>query len=255
MNIHFSVSENPEAIEKSKDLINHYGNTSIEDCDVIVALGGDGQMLKSLKMTFDNEKPVYGLHAGTVGFLMNDMVKDKNYNLIDRIKAAEETIIHPLSMQATTVDGKIHHARGINEVSLLRQSHQTAHISIVIDDISRMDELVCDGILLASPAGSTAYNLSAHGPIIPLSASILALTPISAFRPRRWRGALLPNNVKVEFIVKSPDHRPVSASVDSNEIRDIERAIVTENKGISLRILSDPGHGLEERVMKEQFIY
>ena len=262
MKIHFSVSENPEAQAKSNELIAQYGNSSIDDCDVIVALGGDGQMLQALKSTFDANdktiqgKPVYGLHAGTVGFLMNDMLPEtKAQHLVSRIKAAEETIIHPLSMQATTVDGKTHHAHGINEVSLLRASNQTARIEIIVDGVTRMEELICDGVLLATPAGSTAYNLSAHGPIIPLKSSVMALTPISAFRPRRWRGALLPNNAVVEFICKNPELRPVNAGVDSNQFKGIEHVIAKEDKDISLRILSDPGHGLEERVMQEQFVY
>ncbi len=262
MKLHFSISDNPEAQAKSKELIAQYGNASPEDCDVIVALGGDGQMLQALKMTFDPNtpgfqgKPVYGLHSGTVGFLMNDIVPETNaQHLVSRIKAAEETIIHPLSMEATTIDGTVHHAHGINEVSLLRASNQTARIEIVVDGVSRMDELICDGVLLATPAGSTAYNLSAHGPIVPLNSSVLALTPISAFRPRRWRGALLPNNVVVEFNVKNPELRPVSASADSFQFRDIARVVAKKDKDITLRILSDPGHGLEERVMQEQFIY
>ena len=256
MKIHFSVSDSPEAKAKSEDLIAQYGHHDADDCDVIVALGGDGQMLQALKTTFDNGKPVYGLHCGTVGFLMNDMLEETTaQHLVSRIKAAEETIIHPLSMQVTTVDGKTHQAHGINEVSLLRESHQTARIAIVVDGVSRMEELICDGVLLATPAGSTAYNLSAHGPIIPLKSSVMALTPISAFRPRRWRGALLPNNAAVEFIVHNPQHRPVSASADSIEFRDVARVVAKEDKDISLRILSDPGHGLEERVMREQFVY
>ena len=262
MNIHFSISDNPEAQAKSKELIAQYGNATPDDCDVIVALGGDGQMLQALKTTFDPQnpgfkgKPVYGLHCGTVGFLMNDLAPETNdQDLISRIKAAEETIVHPLSMEATTIDGQIHQAHGINEVSLLRASNQTARLEIVVDGVSRMDELICDGVLLATPAGSTAYNLSAHGPIVPLNSSVLALTPISAFRPRRWRGALLPNNVVVEFKVKNPEMRPVSASADSFQFRGIERVIAKKDKDITLRILSDPGHGLEERVMQEQFVY
>lgn len=262
MKIHFSISDSPEAQEQSKELIAQYGNASADDCDVIVALGGDGQMLQALKTTFDPNnpglegKPVYGLHCGTVGFLMNDLApEDNSQDLISRIKAAEETIIHPLSMEATTINGQVHRAHGVNEVSLLRASNQTARLEIVVDGVSRMDELICDGILLATPAGSTAYNLSAHGPIVPLKSSVLALTPISAFRPRRWRGALLPNNVVVEFKVKNPDLRPVSASADSFQFKDIKHVIARKDKDITLRLLSDPGHGLEERVMQEQFVY
>ena len=254
MKIHFSVSAHPEAIEKSNELITRYGNHDVDECDVIIALGGDGQMLQALKMTFDNDKPVYGLNCGTVGFLLNDFHgQEANIDLLDRIKSAEETVIHPLKMVATTLDGETHEAHGINEVYLLRESHQAAHLSVHVDGVCRLEELICDGIILATPAGSTAYNFSAHGPIVPLGAAVFALTPISAFRPRRWRGALLSLNAVVEFTIKNPEHRPVSASADSTEFRHIKHVLVKEDKDISLRILSDLGQGLEERVMKEQF--
>ena len=255
MNIHFTASKRPDAIARKAALEAQYGQSSADACDVIVALGGDGHMLKTLKTTFDNGKPVFGINSGTVGFLMNDLMPEADGALLDRIAKAETTTIHPLTMNARSVDGQLHTAHGINEVSLLRQTHQAARLTIKVDGITRMDPLVCDGILLATPAGSTAYNLSAHGPIIPLGASVLALTPISAFRPRRWRGALLPMDSEVEIIAQDAEFRPVLATADSFEIRDIESVSIKQNEDISLQILSDQGHGLAERVMMEQFVY
>ena len=253
MKIHFAASNNPNAASKCKALIEKYGQHDENQCDIVVALGGDGHMLRVLKNNFENSKPVYGLNCGTIGFLMND--PNANGDLIKRIENAEETVIHPLSMTAETLDGKTHKAHGINEVALLRESHQTAHISITIDGVERLGEMICDGVILATPAGSTAYNLSAHGPIIPLGATMLALTPISAFRPRRWRGALLPSDATVTFNILKPEFRPVSATVDSFEVRHIKSVIVKEDKDITLRILSDQGQGLGEKVMKEQFTF
>lgn len=250
MKLHFTASTNPDAIARCDALINKYGQANPDDCDIVVALGGDGHMLNTLKDERIGGKPVYGMNCGTVGFLMNDY--DLN-DLEKRLEIAEETIIHPLKMVATDSNGDVTTAHGINEVSLLRESHQAARLSIKVDGITRMEELVCDGALVATPAGSTAYNFSAHGPIIPLGASVLALTPISAFRPRRWRGALLPNHSIVEFEVKDAEFRPVSATSDSFRISLVKNVIVKEDKDISLRLLSDPGHGLEERVMREQF--
>ena len=255
MKLHFTSSTHPEALARKESLVKQYGQSNSSDCDVVVALGGDGFMLDALKQTFGNSKPVYGINRGTVGFLMNEVSAEDDGALLSRIENAEETEIHPLVMSADCRDGKKHTAHGINEVSLLRTSHQAARLSITVDGISRMERLVCDGVLLATPAGSTAYNLSARGPIIPLGAAVLALTPISAFRPRRWRGALLPMDSEVLFTLEDPEFRPMSAAADSFEIRDIKSVSVKQDKDIPLRILSDQGHGLAERVMKEQFIY
>ncbi|MCE2517843.1 MAG: NAD kinase [Alphaproteobacteria bacterium] len=254
MKLHFTASARPDAIKKYDDLVKRYGQHDADDCDVIVALGGDGRMLTALKSTFTNGKPVYGLNCGTVGFLLNDVdTPDGNDDLIQRITSAHENIIHPLLMRVTTLDDAEHKAHGINEVSLLRESHQAAKIAITVDGVIRMEELTCDGVLVATPAGSTAYNLSAHGPIIPIGAGVLALTPISAFRPRRWRGALLREDAVVDITVKEAQFRPVSATADSFEIRDVKRVVISEDQDITLRILSD--QGLEERVMKEQFVF
>jgi NAD+ kinase len=255
MKIHFTSSEKPDAIARKDQLIERFGQHDAEMSDAIVSLGGDGHMLQVLKTTFDHGKPVFGINSGTVGFLMNTPEPGDDDDLVSRIKAAEETEIYPLIMTAKTRDGKTHTAHAINEVSLLRETHQTARLDIKVDGVSRMEDLICDGILLATPAGSTAYNFSAHGPIIPLGASVLALTPISAFRPRRWRGALLPLDAEVEFIVKEPEFRPVGATADSFEIRDISRVSIKEDQDIPLRLLFDPGHALAERAMKEQFSY
>lgn len=250
MKLHFTASPHPAAEQKYQDLVKKYGQNEINSCDVIVALGGDGRMLSTLKSTFKNSKPVYGVNCGRVGFLLNDL--NENDDLLRRIENAHENIIHPLLMVAETSDGKSHKAHAINEVSLLRESHQAARLSITIDGINRMDELICDGVIVATPAGSTAYNLSAHGPIIPIGAGVLALTPISAFRPRRWRGALISEQTKVEISVSDPSLRPVSATADSVEIREIKNVAIQQDETITLRILSD--QGLEERVLKEQFI-
>jgi NAD+ kinase len=215
-----------------------------------VALGGDGHMLEALKARMSAPKPVYGMHRGTVGFLLNEFRED---NLPERLAKAEPVRLRPLVMRARTVGGETHERRAINEVSLLRQTSQTARLRIVIDGAERMAELSCDGALVATPAGSTAYNLSAHGPILPIGARLLALTPISAFRPRRWRGALLPQTARVRFEVQEPTRRPVSASADSAEVRDVESVEVREDSDVSLTMLFDPGHALDERVLREQF--
>jgi NAD+ kinase len=249
MKLHFTASPRPDASQKYDELVKRYGQHEANDCNVIVAIGGDGRMLNALKNTFRNSKPVYGLNCGRIGFLLND--PDGNDDLIERINLAHENIIHPLLMEVTILDGTSHQAHGINEVSLLRESHQAALLKIAVDGISRMEELACDGVIVATPAGSTAYNLSAHGPIIPIGSGVLALTPISAFRPRRWRGALLPEDAVVKITVTDPEFRPVSATADAFEIRDIRQVSIRQDKDITLRILSD--QGLEERVMKEQF--
>lgn len=250
MRFHFTASDRPIAKSRLEQLINHYGQHNTADCDVIVALGGDGHMLKTLKASVEGGKPVYGMNCGTVGFLMNAYHDD---DLLDRMKTAEMTVIHPLSMVATTLDGKTHHALGINEVSISRESHQAVKLKIDIDEITRMPEMVGDGLIIATPAGSTAYNLSAHGPIIPLGSEVLALTPVSAFRPRRWRGAILPQSAKVSVTMLEPDFRPASAAADGTEIRDITAVDIQMDHKINYTILSDPGQGLAERAMQEQF--
>ena len=251
MKFHFAASGRPDAQARKDEMISRYGQAELENCDIVIALGGDGMMLQALKSTFSNGTPVFGMNCGTVGFLMNDYSPDA---LIERINAAEATIIHPLEMQATGRDGKTTTGHGINEVSLLRESHQAARVRIDVDGVTRLDELVCDGVLLATPAGSTAYNFSAHGPIIPLGSEVLALTPISPFRPRRWRGALLPRYSVVEFTILDAEWRPVSATADSFRINDVENVSIKQDEDISLTVLSDPGHGLEEKAMKEQFL-
>jgi NAD+ kinase len=223
---------------------------SPEDADVIVALGGDGFMLQMLRQYIDAGRPIYGMNRGTVGFLMNDY---RSEGLIERLRAADRLTLHPLRMRATTVDGTVIDALAINEVSVFRETRQAARIDIRVDGVARLNGLVCDGILLATPAGSTAYNLSAHGPIVPLGAGVLALTPISAFRPRRWRGALLPHSAKVEFDIRDTKKRPVGAVADSTEVRDVRHVEIIEDRGMKAELLFDPEHNLEERILKEQF--
>jgi len=246
----FAATDRPEAQQALQRLTALYGGCSPDEAEVIVALGGDGFMLETLHRNIGSAKPIYGMNRGSVGFLMNDYVED---DLPARIAVAERAVIHPLSMRAHDQHGEDHHALAINEVSLLRQTRQTAKLRVTIDSKVRLQELVCDGALVATPAGSTAYNLSAHGPIIPLTAQVLALTPISAFRPRRWRGALLPHTAKVVFEVLESDKRPVSAVADNFEVRHVCEVHVEENREISLTMLFDAGHTLEERVLAEQF--
>ncbi len=246
----FTASDRPEALEAKDALIARYGQASPDQAQVIVALGGDGFMLETLHENLGNERPIYGMNRGSVGFLMNEYSED---GLLERINAAERAVIHPLSMFATDVHGQEHRAIAMNEVSLLRQTRQTAKLRISIDGKVRLGELSCDGALVATPAGSTAYNLSAHGPIIPLDAKVLALTPISAFRPRRWRGALLPHTAKVTFEILEADKRPVSAVADNFEVRDVVEVQIAENRDVALHMLFDAGRSLEERVLAEQF--
>ncbi|MDZ4776324.1 MAG: NAD kinase [Alphaproteobacteria bacterium] len=250
MRIHFTASPRPEAQEALRRLRHTYGEAGEANADVVVALGGDGHMLDALKGRMSDPKPVYGMHRGTVGFLLNEYREE---NLIERLSKAESVRLRPLVMRARTVGGETHERRAINEVSLLRQTSQTARLRILIDGAERLSELSCDGAMVATPAGSTAYNLSAHGPILPIGARLLALTPISAFRPRRWRGALLPQTARVRFEVMEPTRRPVSASADSAEVRDVESVEVREDSEVSLTMLFDTGHALDERVLREQF--
>jgi len=246
----FLASDRPEAQKARKRLTKLYGDAAEEEADVVVALGGDGFMLETLRRNLSATKPIYGMNRGSLGFLMNDY---REAELVERILAAERAEIRPLSMTAIDLDGGEHKALAINEVSLLRQTHQSAKLRILIDGKERLEELVCDGLLVATPAGSTAYNLSAHGPIIPIGAQALALTPISAFRPRRWRGALLPHNAKVTLEVLEPRRRPVSAVADNFEVRDVATVHIAEDRKRKLAILFDAGRGLKERVIAEQF--
>jgi NAD+ kinase len=250
--IAFVASASAEAQEALARLSAAYGNHEPSEADVVVALGGDGLMLQTLHQHMHSGKPIYGMHRGTVGFLMNEF---SSHHLLERLAAARETLIHPLLMRATDVHGVVHLHHAINEVALFRQSYQAARLRILIDEHERMPELIADGVLVATPAGSTAYNLSAQGPILPINAALLALTPISPFRPRRWRGALLPNTAFVVIEVLECDKRPVAAVADHDEARDVRRVEVLSDKTISMRMLFDPGHSLEERILREQFGY
>ena len=248
--INFAASERPAAQQALERMIRRYSQHDAGSADVIVALGGDGFMLETLRARFADRLPVYGMHRGTVGFLMNDYSED---DLPDRLDAAVRAQIHPLEMKAVTVDGKSSTLLAINEVSLLRQTSQTAKLRVVVDGKERLPELAADGILVATPAGSTAYNLSAHGPILPIGANLLALTPISPFRPRRWRGALLRQDAEVAIEVLEPDRRPVAASADTQEVREVARVDIREDRSKPLTMLFDEGHALDERILREQF--
>jgi len=249
--IAFTASNRPEAQQGLKRLAARYGDSPVEDAEVIVALGGDGFMLETFHDHLSTGLPVYGMNRGSVGFLMNEFSED---DLLDRISLAEEAVIHPLRMAATDVHGKTHEALAINEVSLLRQTRQVAKLRISIDGKLRLAELACDGALVSTPAGSTAYNLSAHGPILPLAAKMLALTPISPFRPRRWSGAILPDDTAVCFRILEAQNRPVSAVADQVEVRDVARVEVSLDRKRSLTLLFDPEHALDERIAMEQFL-
>jgi NAD+ kinase len=231
-------------------LVQRFGQTEEAEADVIVALGGDGFMLSTLHRTQNLDTPVYGMNRGTVGFLMNEYSES---DLMERLAEAAEEVLNPLSMTAKTVDGKLHKALAINEVSLLRAGPQAAKLKITVDGRLRLAELVCDGALLATPAGSTAYNYSAHGPILPIGSDVLALTAVAAFRPRRWRGALLPKAAEVRFDVLDAKKRPVMADADSLWVENVVWVVIRSEPSIAHRILFDPGHGLEERLIREQF--
>ena len=251
MELAFIAAATEEAQNAKVTLEKHYASTEPEKADVIIVLGGDGFMLKTLHIYQFLDKPVYGMNCGSVGFLMNEF---HTSNLLKRLEAANETILHPLKMTTIDVKGKQVTAHAINEISLLRQTAQTANIRIYVDQVLRLDRLVGDGILVATPAGSTAYNSSAHGPIIPMNANLLALTPISAFRPRRWRGALLPDTARVTFEILESNKRPVSASADDLEVRDVQKVEVCQDSKTQYRLLFDPDHNLEERILGEQFL-
>ena len=250
--IAFVASAHDEADAAKKALAARYGDADPAQADVVVALGGDGLMLQTLHRFRDTGKPIYGMSCGSVGFLMNEFVVD---GLKERIVAAERAVIHPLAMEAVDAAGKIHRAHAINEVYLFRETYQAAKLRLSIDGKVRLAELICDGILIATPAGSTAYNLSAHGPILPLNATLLALTPLSPFRPRRWRGALLPDTARIEIAVLELDKRPVSAVADHFEVRSVVAVRARMDKVSSMIMLFDPGHNLDERILAEQFGY
>lgn len=248
--IAFLASDTPAAEAARLRLVARYGDVAPQAARVIVALGGDGFMLQTLHAAQHSGRPVYGMNRGTVGFLMNDYAEDA---LPERLAMAEEAIINPLRMRAVTTAGAVTEGLAINEVSLLRMGPQAARLRISVDGRLRLEELVCDGALVATPAGSTAYNYSAHGPILPIGAEVLALTAIAPFRPRRWRGALLPKAAVVRFDVQDPDKRPVMAHADSAPVRNVVSVEVVSEPDIRHRILFDPGHGLEERLIREQF--
>ena len=250
--IAFVASQTPEAREAYGQLAARYGNTEPAKADVIVALGGDGLMLRTLHRLMNTAVPIYGMHRGTVGFLMNDFTPN---GLRERLAAAHTTVIHPLMMRARDSRGRMHIHHAINEVSLFRQSHQAARLAIFVDGKERLSQLVADGALVATPAGSTAYNLSAQGPIIPINAPLMALTPISPFRPRRWRGALLPNSARVTIQVLDHTRRPVAAVADHDEVRSVREVEISMDHMISMQMLFDPGHSLDERILREQFGY
>jgi NAD+ kinase len=250
--IAFVASETEDAQAARGRLVARYGDSPIDNADVIVALGGDGLMLQTLHRFMDSSKPIYGMNRGSVGFLMNEF---RETGLRKRLSAAEQSAIHPLTMTATTADGTLTRANAINEISILRRSYQAAKLRVSVDGKVRLAELVADGVLVATPAGSTAYNLSVNGPILPLNTPLLALTPISPFRPRRWRGALLPNHAHVRIDVLEAEKRPVSAVADHTQVENVTSVEIAMNTGINLVMLHDPGHSLDERILREQFGY
>jgi len=252
MKMAFVASDTDKSRQSLTQLTARYGQHAPADAEVIVALGGDGFMLQTLHRFMNTGKPVFGMRRGTVGFLMNDYRVD---DLPQRIGAAQSTVLHPLKMRAETTSGRVHEALAINEVSLLRQTRQSARIGIEINGQPKIDELVCDGVLLSTAAGSTAYNLSAHGPVLPIGSEVLALTPISPFRPRRWRGAILPADATVRFRVHDHEKRPVSATADNFEVRHVKTVDVSEDKSHRMTLLFDPDHNLEDRIINEQFVF
>lgn len=248
--IAFTAADTAEAQGALSDLTRRYRGVTPEEAEILVVLGGDGFMLETLRSSARDGLPLYGMNRGTVGFLMNEYEAE---DLPARLEAAVATTLRPLTMQACDQAGRTHRHHAFNEISLLRESRQAAKIRISVDGRVRMEELVCDGVLVATPAGSTAYNLSAHGPIVPIGAKLLCLTPISAFRPRRWRGALLPDHCRVTFDVLQPEKRPVSAVADSTEVRDVTRVEISQAEGYGVTLLFDRQHNMEERILLEQF--
>lgn len=247
----FQVSDSPYSREIAKQYLDHFASVPANEADIIIAIGGDGFLLRTLHKHHHYNKPVYGIHCGSIGFLMNSPTPD---TLLERLEHATLSTLHPLAMHCLTQEGTIITDFALNEVSLIRQSSQAAKIQIEIDGIVRLDSLICDGVLVATPAGSTAYNLSAHGPILPIGTNLLALTPISPFRPRRWRGALLPDTAQVKFRVLEADKRPVNASADDSLVMNIVEVSVSQDKSRGYKLLFDPDHNLEERILKEQFL-
>ncbi len=250
--IAFVASDHREAREAADRLVSRYGSVEPGDAEAIVALGGDGLMLQTLHAHMNAQVPIYGMHRGSIGFLMNEYSED---DLGERLAAAKTSVIHPLRMKVRGSDGKTEEALAINEVALFRGSYQAAKLKISIDGKLRMEELICDGVLVATPAGSTAYNHSAYGPILPINAPLLALTPISPFRPRRWRGALLSNEAKVTVEVLESEKRPVNAVADHTEFRSIQEVQVEEDASIDMHMMFDSDHALDERILTEQFRY
>ncbi|MFN8831029.1 MAG: NAD kinase [Labrys sp. (in: a-proteobacteria)] len=248
--IAFVASATAPARKARRALVQRYGEVGFDEADVVVALGGDGLMLQTLHRAMGTGRPIFGMNRGSVGFLMNEFQED---DLLERLARAERSVTHPLSMVAHMADGHTRQAFAINEVSLLRSSFQAAKLRLLVDDKPRLDPLICDGVLVATPAGSTAYNLSVNGPILPLDAPLLALTPISPFRPRRWRGAILPQSARVAIEVLEPGKRPVNAVADHTEVRSVRRVDIAMDRNIALVMLHDPGHSLDERILREQF--
>jgi len=246
----FVTNNTPAANTAADRLRARYGECDIEHAEIVVALGGDGLMLQTLHRVMERDIPVYGMNFGSVGFMMNDFNED---DLAQRLASAQRTRIYPLVMDVVDAAGKTQSALAINEVSLFRSSYQAAKLQILVDGNVRLDELICDGAILSTPAGSTAYNLSAHGPILPIEAQLLALTPISPFRPRRWRGAILSNRAVVTFLTREADKRPVSAVADNVEFQNVREVTVREDRSHHVTLMFDPGTSLEERVLSEQF--
>lgn len=251
MNIAFRAAETEDARRALELLVSRHGQASLDDAEVIVALGGDGFMLETMHANLGRNVPIYGMNLGTVGFLLNGFDPE---NMAPRIEAARAIDLFPLRMRARLADGSIQNGLGINDVYIFRETRQAASLAIDIDGVCRLPQLVCDGVIIATPAGSTAYNSSAHGPILPVDANLLALTPISPFRPRRWRGALLSSRSRFKIRVLDPIKRPVSAVADFTEVRDVLEVDIWEDRSEPIRLLFDPEHNLEERILKEQFI-
>ena len=249
--LHFVAVDSPEAQDAFERMRTRYGDAGADSCEIVVALGGDGFMLQTLHAFLNRERTIYGMNFASIGFLMNEFSED---DLEERLAAAEPAKVHPLRMTATTRNGKSVEALAFNEVSLLRETRQAAKIRILVDGKVRIAELICDGVLISTPAGSTAYNLSAHGPILPIDADLLAVTPISAFRPRRWRGALLSHRARTRFEIMEADKRPVSAVADDKEVRDVRDVDVAEDRSVTMTMLFDEGHSLDERILAEQFV-
>ncbi|MDA9289115.1 NAD kinase [Alphaproteobacteria bacterium] len=250
MRINFSIGKNKKAKLASTKLIRHYGQVELSEAEIIVAVGGDGAMLNALRESISSNLPVFGLNRGNIGFLMNNF---SEFDLIKRLEKAKEIIVHPLEMLVSDVENNEYKEMAVNEISIFRSTHQSAMISIKIDETERLSELTCDGIMVATPVGSTAYNLSAHGPIIPIDSEILALTPISPFRPRSWRGALIKNKSIIEFGINNPKLRPVSASADSREVKNVTKVKVYQRNDVNLRIMYDQSNSMEDRYLREQF--